>query len=704
MVLSTRSALLVALSVLPVASLGQLACGGAAPLPPEAVAPPPPPATAPVAVVPPPVRPSFDESLLDRTVAPCDDFYQHACGGWLAATPIPADKSAWGRGFSVLTEQSAATMRDILDRAAEGRGDTDNPYAKAMGDLYASCMDEAGAETRGLAELHEELGRVARVKDAASLVREIAHQHVLGIAPAFILDSETDQKDSHLVVGSLRQAGLSLPDRDYYVDDSPKMRDMRAKLQAHVEAMLLLVGENPRDAAAHAATVLRVETQLAHPQMSRVDQRDPDKIYHRLDRGGLASAAPLFPWDVYFAELGYAAATAINVWQPEYVKALGEMVKSIPMADWRTYLRWTILHDAAPALGHTMVDEDFHFRQVTTGAKTLEPRWRRCVRTVDASMGEALGRSFAKTALGADGKATVEAMVDGLLGAMHDDVEHLAWMGEATRTRAKGKLATFAKKIGYPDRWRSYDALPIDRALYLRNVWRSQAFEARRQRDKIGQPVDRTEWGMTPPTVNAEYSPDFNDITFPAGILQPPFFGRAMPRPMTFGAIGMVMGHEVTHGFDDEGRKFDADGSRRDWWTPAAAAEFEKRAACVVEQFDGYAPFADKHVDGKLTLGENLADLGGLKIALAAFRQAQREHPSGDRYGYSEDQLFFYGYAHSWCTSVREERQRMLLTVDPHSPPRYRVDGPLSNLPEFASAFGCPATSKMVHAPRCEVW
>jgi putative endopeptidase len=693
-----------ALSVLPLAAFGQVACGGAAPPPPEPVVAPPPPATAPVATVASPPKPSLDEAMLDRSVAPCDDFYQHACGGWLASTPIPGDKSGWSRGFSVLAEQNAATTRDILERAADGRGDADNPYAKAMGDFYASCMDESGIEARGLGELREELGRVARVKDAASLAKELAHQHVLGVNPAFVLDSETDQKDPRLVVGSLRQAGLSLPDREYYVDDGAKMKDLRAKLEAHVEAMLVLVGEAPREAKAHAATVLRVETLLARPQMNVVDQRDPDKIYHRLDRAGLPAAAPLFPWDAYFAELGYPKASAINVWQPDYVKAVGEMVRSIPMADWRTYLRWTLVNDAAPTLGHALVDEDFRFRQALTGAKTLEPRWRRCVRLVDAGMGEALGRSFAKTALGADGKATVEGMVDGLLAAMQADVEHLGWMDEPTRAKAKAKLATFAKKIGYPDRWRSYDALRVERGDYLGNVWRAQAFEARRQRDKIGLPVDRSEWGMTPPTVNAQYSPDFNDITFPAGILQPPFFGRAMPRPMTFGGIGMVMGHEVTHGFDDEGRKFDADGSRRDWWTTAAAAEFEKRASCVVEQFDGYAPFPDKHIDGKLTLGENLADLGGLEIALAAFRQAQKEHPSDERYGYSDDQLFFYGYAHSWCSSIREERQRTLLTVDPHSPPRYRVDGPLSNMPEFAAAFRCAAGSKMVRAPRCEVW
>ncbi len=651
-----------------------------------------------------PVSASVDESAIDRTVSACDDFYQHACGGWLAATPIPSDKASWGRGFSVLAEKSAATMRDILEHAAAGQADADNPYTKAMGDLYASCVDEAGIEARGLGDVKDEFARIDRLKDATSIAKAIAHLHSIGVAPIFWLDSETDQKDATRVVGSLRQAGLSLPDRDYYLSEAPKMKEARAKLLAHVEAMLVLAGESARDAKAHAAIVVRVETSLAQPQMARLDLRDPDKIYHRLDRAGLAAAAPSFAWDAYFAELGYANATAINVWQPEYIKAIGAMIKTMPMAELRAYLRWRVLHDAAPSLGTKIVDEDFRFRQTMSGAKTLEPRWRRCVRVVDDSMGEALGRTFAKTALGADGKATVEGMVDGLLAAMREDIGQLGWMDDTTRTRAKAKLATFAKKIGYPDKWRSYDALRIDRGAYLGNVWRAQGFEAKRLRDEIGKPVDRSQWGMTPPTINAQYSPDFNDITFPAGILQTPFFGREQPRPMNFGAIGVVMGHEVTHGFDDEGRKYDADGSRRDWWTSASGAEFEKRAQCVVDQFNGYAPFDDKHVDGQLTLGENIADLGGVKISLVALRQAKKERPSTDRYAYSDEQLFFYGFAHSWCANVREERQRTLLAIDPHSPSRYRVNGPLSNTPEFAAAFRCAAGSKMVRAQRCDIW
>lgn len=634
---------------------------------------------------------------------PCDDFYQHACGGWLASTPIPADKSSWGRGFGVLTEQSAATLRDILERAARGEGDADNPYAKAIGDFYASCMDEAGVEARGLGDLKEELDRVASVKDAASLAKAVAHLHSIGVAPIFWFDSETDQKDASRVIGSVRQAGLTLPDREYYVKDDAKNKDKRAKLVSHVEAMLVLAGEKSADAKTHAATVLRVETELAKAQMARVDLRDPDKIYHLVDRAGLAAQSS-FPWEAYFAELGYAKVDAINVMQPEYAKAFGAMSKSVPAADWRVYLRWHVLHDAAPALGKAFVEENFRFVQVMSGAKALEPRWRRCTRAVDDAMGEASGRSFAKTALGGEGKAMVEAMVDGLLVAMRENIERLPWMDDATRARAKAKLAAFGKKIGYPEKWRSYDALRIDRAAYLSNVWRANAFEAKRSRDKIGHKVDHGEWAMTPPTVNAQYSPDFNDITFPAGILQPPYFARERPRAVNFGAIGMVMGHEVTHGFDDEGRKFDADGGRRDWWTPVASAEFEKRAKCVVDQYDAFAPFDDQHVDGRLTLGENIADLGGIKIALMALKRAQKERPSRETYAYSEEKLFFYGLAQSWCQNIREERLRMLLTVDPHSPAKYRVNGPLSNTPEFAAAFGCSAGSKMVRAERCEIW
>ena len=513
--------------------------------------------------------PGYEEAAVDRSVAPCDDFYAHACGGWLAATPIPADKASWGRGFSVLAERNAETLRGILERAAAGQVDADNPHARAMGDLYASCMDEDAVEARGLGELKDELARVAAVTDATSMAKAMAHQHLLGIAPVFVLDSETDQRDPKTVVGSLRQAGLTLPDRDYYVHDDAKSKAMRAKLLAHVEAMFALAGETASEARAHAEVVVRVETRLAQPQMPRVEMRDPDHIYHPLDRAGLARTAPGFPWDAYFAELGYPGAGVVNVWQPDYVKAAAEMLKTVPMADWRTYLRWNLLHDAAPALGRRFVDENFRLQQLTTGAKTLEPRWRRCVRVVDGAMGEALGRSFAKTMLGADGKAAVEGMVDGLLAAMHEDVEAVAWMDRPTRDRALAKLGTFTKKIGYPDRWRSYDALRVDRGSYLGNAWRAAAFEVKRQRDKMGKPRRPRRVGddaahgerLVRAGVQRHRLPGRHP---PAAVLRP----RAPTRRSNFGAIGMVMGHELTHGFDDEGRKFDADGNLRDWWTP----------------------------------------------------------------------------------------------------------------------------------------
>ncbi len=646
---------------------------------------------------------SVDEAALDRGVAPCDDFYAHACGGWMKSTPIPEDKSTWARGFSVLAENNAKTMRQILEDASAGHLDGDNPYSKAVGDLYASCTDEAGIESRGLAELAPELALVESVKDAPSLAKEIAHQQTLQLTPIFDFESETDQKDARQTIGAFRQAGLTLPDRDYYVHDDPKSVDMRAKMQAHVEAMFVLAGETPAKAKTDAATVMAIETKLAGPQMSRVDQRDPDKVYHRMDRKAVAALAPGFPWDVYFTALGYPAMDGINVTQPEYAKALTGILASVPMASWRTYLRWRLVHTAAPSLGKAFVEEDFHFQQLLTGAKAIEPRWRRCVRVADVMMGEALGRTFAKTALGADGKAAVEGMVSDLLASMGDDIDHLAWMDAPTRARGKAKLAAFAKKIGYPSAWRNYDALHVDRADYLGNVFRARAFEAKRDLEKVGKPVDHSEWAMTPATINAQYSPDFNDITFPAGILQRPFFGLSQARATNFGGIGVVMGHEVTHGFDDEGAKFDADGSRRDWWTPASSSEFDKRIACVAAQYDGYAPFADKHVDGHLTLGENIADLGGVKISLASLHREEGASaaPAG---GYSSAQQFFYGYAQSWCQNQREERQRMLLTIDPHSPPRYRVNGVLSNTPEFAAAFSCSAGSKMVNATRCEVW
>jgi endothelin-converting enzyme/putative endopeptidase len=722
------------------------------PVAPPAPAPPPSAAPAPPAAR--TDRAGVDEKALDRGVAPCTDFYQYACGGWLASTAIPAEESSWTRSFDVLQENNENMLREILERYARGEG-KDEPDARKLGDYYATCMDEAAIEAAGTKAIEAELKQIDAIKTPRDLAAELAHLHARGVRAAFDFDAGQDFKDATQMIGILSQGGLGLPDRDYYLQDDPKMVELRRAYTSFIAALFGLVGEKPKDAAAHAATVLEVETTLARASMDKVEMRDPQKTYHRVDRAGLQKAAPAFPFDVYFTELGAGvsnAVTAVNLAMPEFMKAVGEAVerspvstcakakpapaapeadpyaasaaapakkaapapkarpcppapRRFPAAEWRTYLRAHLISGVTGSLPKRFVDEAFKLQRTLTGAEQLPPRWKRCVRSADGALGEALGRSFVQRTLGPEGKEAVKRMVGNIEAAMGENLAHLGWMDATTRTRAAEKLALVANKIGFPDRFRNYDALTVVRGDHFGNTSRARAFEARWQLAKIGRPVDRAEWDITPPTVNAYYNASMNEMVFPAGILQPPFFARDASLGRNYGAIGMVLGHELTHGYDDEGRQFDGHGNLRDWWMPTVSAEFERRADCVVKQFDGYVAVDDVHLNGKLTLGENLADLGGLKLALAAFRKDLAAHPEERAGGtFTDDQQFFLGFAQAWCTNMRPEMARLLATVNPHSMPRFRVDGPVSNLPEFAAAFSCAPGSPMVRAERCEVW
>jgi endothelin-converting enzyme/putative endopeptidase len=658
-----------------------------------------------------------DEASLDRSVSPCDDFYQYTCGGWMKATPIPEDEASWVRSFSVIHEDNQKALRDILEHDARGdtRGDA---YGQQLGDLWASCMDEEGIEKRAPDELKPELKRIEAVRDTRSLIDAIAHLHSIGVGVAFGFDSEIDFKDATMMIAGVSQGGLGLPERDYYFRDDQRTKDIRAAYESHVARTLELLGEDPKQAAADAKTVMKVETQLAGASMTNVELRDPQKVYHRLDLEGLKKIAPDVSWDSYLAKVGFPSITAINVAQPDFVKELDAMTKSVKTSDWRTYLRWHLGGAMSPWLSRKFVDEWFLFRQVLTGTKVLQPRWKRCVRFADEMMGEALAQPFVKEHLGEDGKQAAAKMVDEIEASMKNDLASIAWMDDATRTKAEDKLAKITNKIGYPAKWRSYEGLAIDRASFLANAERASAFEMKRQLAKVGKPVDKEEWQMTPPTVNAYYEPTMNEMVFPAGILQEPFYGKAQTPALNFGAIGMVVGHELTHGFDDEGRQFDAEGNLRDWWTPTVSAEFDKRAACVEHQFDDYVPIDDMHIKGKLTLGENIADLGGVKLSFAALQRAQNVLPLAPgggapapapmpmASGFTPTQQFFVGFAQAWCANYRPEALRLLVSTNPHSPPKYRVNGPLSNLPEFANAFQCKEGSPMATpaTKRCEVW
>ena len=650
----------------------------------------------------------IDESAMNRTVDPCDDFYEYACGSWIKNTQIPADRPAWIRSFSEIDDRNLKKLNEILEGLTKSGG-AGTPYGDKLSAFYGSCMDEAGVETAALPQLKEELRKVDAVKSIGELAKELAHLH-LGVTNAmFGFSSQQDFKDATLVIGGLDQGGIGLPDRDYYLKEEPNFKMLREKYLAHIAKMLELSGESTADAKTHADTVMKIEHALAEASMSRVDRRDPKKLYHRLDLDGILKETPKFPWKSYFAAMGIPLVKQINVAVPGFFKALNNALQKTPLTDWRTYLRWQVVHGAAPALSKAFVDENFAFYGKTLeGTDKLLPRWKRCVQATDHLLGEALARPFVRDTFGVEGKHETREMVMTVELNMLKNLTNLSWMDDATRLEALRKLGGIGNKIGYPDRWRNYDKLELKPGAYLTNIVRASEFESHRDLEKIGKPLDRSEWGMTPPTVNAYYDPSMNEMVFPAGILQPPFYTREGNDAANYGAVGMVMGHELTHGFDDEGRQFDAQGNLRDWWTPSVSKDFDHRAECVEKQYSSYTAVGDVHVNGKLTLGENIADLGGVKLAYTAFKGSHPVAPGiAVKAGkLTDDQIFFLGFAQGWCAKRRDEYSRKRAATDPHSPPEHRVNGPLSNLPEFARAFQCKAGKKMVRAAadQCVVW
>lgn len=648
-----------------------------------------------------------DEAALDHTARPCDDFYEFACGSWTKATTIPPDEASWTRSFSVVSLDNQKALRAILERDAAGdtRGD---PYGDKLGDYWASCMDEDGIEQRGLVDLVPHLERIDTVHDATSLAVELARLQAIGVNAGFGIGSEPDMKDASRTIAAIAQGGLGLPDRDYYVRADPRSKALRAAYEQHVAATFRLIGDSAEQSAAEARTVLTMETDLARASMRNVELRDPYKIYHLTTLPQLERLAPNVSWDAYLEAVGFPKITTFNVGQPNFFRRVSAMVRSVPLRAWKTYLRWHLMRAASPYLPRAFVDEWFAFVHMLTGAQTLQPRWRRCVRIIDRGMGEALARPFVEQHLGADGKRMAEAMVDAIETSMRDDLDAITWMDDPTRVQAQAKLAAVTNQIGYPSKWRNYDALAIQRGRFLSNVFAADAFETARQLAKADKPTDKQEWAMTPPTVNAYYEPTLNEMVFPAGILQPPFYAKTQAPAMNYGAIGTVVGHELTHGFDDEGRRFDGDGNLRDWWTAPVSEAFDRRVACVEHQFDQFV-VEGEHVDGQLTLGEAVADLGGLRLSYSAFERTLespgRPKPR-DVGGFTPLQEFFLGFAQIWCANYRPEAMRLLVATNPHPPPAFRVNAPLSNMPGFASAFACEPGDPMVRpeAQRCAVW
>ena len=654
--------------------------------------------------------PPLDPKNMDTSVKPQDDFFLYANGGWIKRTEIPPEYTRWG-SFNELIEHNNDALHDIAEKAKNTKVDPRMaPETEKVGDFYASGMDEKTIESVRTKPLDAEFKAVEAINDRANLLKEIAHLHSMGIDVLFEFGSHPDSKDSTHELAQAAQGGLGLPDRDYYTKTDEASKKLRDQYVAHAAKMLTLLGDPAPKASEEARKILALETKLAEASRTRVQLRDPIKNYNKMPVRQLQDLTADWNWNDYFKALNLLTPQDVNVQQPEFFKTADQVFKDTPMDDWKAYLRWHLINAAAPDLSKDFVDEDFNFRErILRGAQQIKPRWKRVIESEDEAIGEALGKLYVAFNFPPEAKARALELVNNLKEALADRIKTLEWMDQPTKEQALKKLAAMQVKIGYPNKWLDYSLLPIDRGAYVLNEMRASQFETNRELNKIGKPVDRTEWGMTPPTVNAYYQPNRNEIVFPAGILQPPFFYANADDAVNYGGIGAVIGHEMTHGFDDQGRQFDADGNLRDWWSPKSAEEFKKRSQAVVKQYNEYEPLPGLHVNGELTQGENIADIGGVKLAYAALQKALDKHPEERNRkidGFTPEQRFFLSFAAIWRSKIRDEDEKLRLNTDPHSPAQYRVNGPLSDLAEFAKAFNVPDGAPMVRSAdkRVNIW
>jgi putative endopeptidase len=697
----TRHALLTAL----LASLASTACEPPQPETPTPPEPPAPTATATAAPALPVVNTSLDAvgldpAALDRSVDPCQDFYQFACGGWIAKVELPADKPRHSRGFSVISDRNEEALHTILEDAAKAK----DPATEKIGAYYGACMDEKALEAQKLKPVEPLLKLIKKVRDNKTLLAAVVELHKHKIWPLFDISEEQDFKDATRVIAEIDQSGLGLPDRDYYLSEDATKKKIKGAYAEHVERVFALSGANAKAAKHAASDVMKIETEIAKVSKSRVERRDPTGMYNKIDRPGLAKAAPHFAWDEYFKEIGFPAINDVTVTSVPFFEGVDRLLTSAKPSEWQSYLTWHVLHSMTDALPKAFADEAFRMEATLTGQKEQRVRWKRCVGSTDGALGELLAQPFVKAHFTPAAKEATERYVHQISDAFSKELGTLDWMDAATKEKAYEKLRAMAYLIGYPNKWRVYD-FEVKPGQHAANLLAARAFDFRRRLRKIGKPVDREEWGMTPPTVNAYYRGTMNHMVFPAGILQPPFFNVSAAIPVNLGAIGMVVGHELTHGFDDKGSQFDAKGNLHNWWTDDVRAKFKAKTDCVDKQYSGYEPIPGVKLNGQLTLGENIADNAGVKLAFRAYRALRKDAKDAQvASGFTEDQQFFLGVGQVWCTKQTDEFTRLRASTDTHSPPRFRVNGPLSNLPEFAEAFQCKEGAPMRRPSACTVW
>ncbi len=650
-----------------------------------------------------PYTPSLDVNAMDRSADPCVDLYRFSCGGWQKNNPIPPDQTSWSV-YGKLYQDNVKFLRGILEQAASDKGKRDL-VTQEIGGFYASCVDEAAVEKRGVAAIRPQLDAIAKLKSAQEMAPLVAQFHLGGVGTLFNAGSNQDPDNSEQQIAAIFQGGLGLPDRDYYVKDDAKSKEIRERYVQHVQKMFELLGESPEAAQKNAATVMRLETALANASMTRVERRDPYKRKNKIKIADLQVLAPNFNWQAYFVALKAPQFEIVNAAPPAFFKELNAQLASASLDDWKSYLRFHLVNGYAEYLPSAFVNEDFAFyRKYLRGAQELEPRWKRCVQQTDGVLGEALGQAFVAKVFGPELKASTLDMVHRIESAMELRIQQLDWMGPETKQQALAKLHAIRNKVGYPDKWRDYSSVKIARGDYLGNVQRTSEFERHRNLNKIGKPVDHGEWGMSPPTVNAYFNPQMNDINFPAGVLQPPLYDARMDDAPNYGNTGGTIGHELTHGFDDQGAKFDAKGNLKNWWSAEDKQKFEERTKCISDQYAQYIVVDDIHINSKLTLGEDVADLGGEILAYIAWKDAAKDKKLEPADGLTPEQRFFVGFAQWACSNDRPELLRVRALTDPHSPSRYRINGVAVNMPQFQEAFQCKPGQPMVREDRCKVW